>query len=57
MHLPESHLEEARKAHINILVSGHVASDSLRLNLVMDRLEERGVVVHPFSDFIRVKRK
>jgi len=57
MHLPESHLEEARKAHINIVVSGHVASDSLGLNLVMDRLEGRGVVVHPFSGFIRVKRE
>jgi hypothetical protein len=57
MHLPESHLEEARKAHINIVVSGHVASDSLGLNLMMDRLEKKGVVVHPFSGFIRVKRK
>ncbi len=57
MHLPENHIEEARKAHINIVVSGHVASDSLGLNLVMDRLEKKGVVVHPFSGFIRVKRK
>ncbi len=57
MHLPENHLEEARKAHINIVVSGHVASDSLGLNLVMDRLEKKGIVVHPFSGFIRVKRK
>ncbi len=57
MHLPESHLEEARKAHMNIVVSGHVASDSLGLNLMMDRLEKKGVVVHPFSGFIRVKRK
>jgi putative NIF3 family GTP cyclohydrolase 1 type 2 len=57
MHLPESHLEEARKAHINIVVSGHVASDSLGLNLMMDRLEKKGVMVHPFSGFIRVKRR
>ncbi len=57
MHLPESHIEEARKAHINIVVSGHVASDSLGLNLMMDRLEKKGIVVHPFSGFIRVKRK
>jgi putative NIF3 family GTP cyclohydrolase 1 type 2 len=57
MHLPENHIEEARKAHINIVVSGHVASDSLGLNLMMDRLERKGVVVHPFSGFIRVKRK
>jgi hypothetical protein len=49
--------EEARKAHINIVVSGHVASDSLGLNLVMDRLEQKGIAVHPFSGFIRVKRK
>jgi putative NIF3 family GTP cyclohydrolase 1 type 2 len=57
MHLPESHLEEARKAHINIVVSGHVASDSLGLNLMMDKIERKGVKVHPFSGFIRVKRR
>jgi hypothetical protein len=34
-----------------------MASDSLGLNLMMDRLEKKGVVVHPFSGFIRVKRK
>jgi hypothetical protein len=42
---------------MNIVVSGHVASDSLGLNLMMDRLERKGVKVNPFSGFIRVKRR
>jgi len=33
-----------------------VASDSLGMNLLADRLEERGVEVTPCSGFIRVRR-
>jgi hypothetical protein len=56
MHIPEKHIEEAKKNHINVVVSGHMASDSLGLNLIMDRIEERGVRMVPCSGFIRVKR-
>ncbi|MCE5260644.1 MAG: NGG1p interacting factor NIF3 [Euryarchaeota archaeon] len=56
MHIPESHLEEARKHHMNVVIAGHVASDSLGMNLLADRLEERGVEVTPCSGFIRVRR-
>ncbi len=57
MHLPESHLEEAKKAHINIVVSGHTASDSLGVNLMADIMEGKGVKITPFSGLLRVKRK
>lgn len=56
MHVPEAHLEELRKHHLNAIVAGHVASDSLGMNLLADRLEERGVSVTPCSGFIRARR-
>jgi hypothetical protein len=56
MHLPEAHLDEARKHHINVVVAGHVASDSLGMNLLADRLESRGLQITPCSGFIRIRR-
>lgn len=56
MHIPENHIEEAKKNHINVVVSGHMASDSLGINLIMDRIEENGVEIVPCSGYIRVKR-
>lgn len=57
MHIPENHLEEAKKAHLNVIVSGHMASDSLGVNLMADIIESKGVKIRPFSGFLRVKRK
>jgi hypothetical protein len=56
MHVPESHIEEARKNHINIIISGHMASDSLGINLFADKVEQKGVEITPCSGFIRIKR-
>ncbi|HQQ25742.1 MAG TPA: NGG1p interacting factor NIF3, partial [Methanomassiliicoccales archaeon] len=56
MHIPEAHLEEVRKHHLNVVIAGHVASDSLGMNLLADKLEERGVKVTPCSGFIRARR-
>jgi putative NIF3 family GTP cyclohydrolase 1 type 2 len=56
MHIPEAHLEEVRKHHLNVVIAGHVASDSLGMNLLADQLEERGVKVTPCSGFIRARR-
>lgn len=56
MHIPDDHIEEAKKNHINVVVSGHMASDSLGMNLIMDNIEEQGVSIIPCSGFIRVKR-
>ncbi|MFH1186975.1 MAG: NGG1p interacting factor NIF3 [Candidatus Levyibacteriota bacterium] len=57
MHMNESHYEEAKKHHINTIISGHMASDSLGANLFLDQLEKRGIKVIPFSGLIRIKRK
>ncbi len=57
MHVPEEHLEEVKKYHINFVVAGHMASDSVGMNKICDELEKKGVEVIPCSGFIRVKRK
>ena len=56
MHLTEKHRELAKKHHVNVVVAGHMASDSLGLNLFLDQLELRGVSVIPASGLIRVRR-
>lgn len=56
MHFPESHIEEARKAGINLIVSGHMASDSIGINLICDVWEEKGIEVFGCSGLIRHSR-
>lgn len=56
MHISEEHRKEAIKHHINLIVTGHMASDSIGLNLLLDSLEKKGLNVLPCSGFIRVKR-
>ncbi len=56
MHMKEDHFEEAKKNHLNVIVSGHMASDSLGANLFLDELEKKGIEIIPFSGLIRVKR-
>lgn len=56
MHYSESHREEAEKQKINVIIAGHIVSDSLGMNLILDRLEERGVRIIPVSGLVRVSR-
>ena len=56
MHFPESHVEEAKKHNINIIVAGHMSSDSLGINLIADLWEKKGVETIPFSGLIRYSR-
>ncbi|OGZ57429.1 MAG: NGG1p interacting factor NIF3 [Candidatus Spechtbacteria bacterium RIFCSPHIGHO2_02_FULL_43_15b] len=56
MHQSEKHHKFAERAHINVVVAGHMSSDSIGLNIFLDQLEERGVSVVPCSGLIRVKR-
>jgi putative NIF3 family GTP cyclohydrolase 1 type 2 len=54
MHIPEKHREEATKHFINIVIAGHIASDSLGLNIILGKME--GLEIIPCSGFIRHKR-
>jgi putative NIF3 family GTP cyclohydrolase 1 type 2 len=56
MHMSEEHRKEAEKYHINVIIAGHMASDSLGMNLFLDELEKQGIEVVPLSGLIRVKR-
>lgn len=56
MHQSEAHRKEARKAYINVVVAGHISSDSIGMNLILDELEKQGLQIIPFSGLIRVSR-
>jgi putative NIF3 family GTP cyclohydrolase 1 type 2 len=56
MHMGEKHRKEAEKNHINVLIAGHMASDSLGINLLLDVLEKEGLEVIACSGLYRVKR-
>ena len=56
MHTSEEHRKEAEAAHINIVIAGHMSSDSLGMNLLMDELEKKGIEIVPCSGFTRFSR-
>ncbi|MBI2031826.1 MAG: NGG1p interacting factor NIF3 [Candidatus Levybacteria bacterium] len=56
MHIPEEALQEVKKLHINVINTGHMASDSIGANIFLDQLEKRKVKTIPCSGLIRVKR-
>jgi putative NIF3 family GTP cyclohydrolase 1 type 2 len=56
MHIAEESRKEAEKYNINVVIAGHMASDSLGMNLLLDELEQRGVAVLPCSGLTRVSR-
>jgi len=57
MHIGEEHRKEAEVAHLNVIIAGHMSSDSLGMNLFLDELVKRGVEVIPCSGLIRHSRK
>ncbi len=56
MHMGDKLRKEAEKQHINVVIAGHIASDSLGLNLFLDGLEKKGITCLAFSGHIRVSR-
>lgn len=57
MHLSEEHRKEAEKNHLNLVIAGHISSDNLGLNLLLDKiLEGMSVVIRECSGFQRVSR-
>ncbi|MBU4306177.1 MAG: Nif3-like dinuclear metal center hexameric protein [Candidatus Omnitrophica bacterium] len=58
MHLSEDHLKKAKEEHVNVVIAGHISSDNVGLNLILDAIEKQ----HRFdiiecSGFTRIKRK
>lgn len=57
MHMGEEHKKEASKYHVNVVIAGHMSSDSLGMNQLLDVIESKGVKLVPASGLIRIKRK
>ena len=59
MHLSEEHLKKVKDANLNVVIAGHISSDTLGLNLLLDRIENAAgetLQVINSSGFIRFKR-
>ncbi len=56
MHMSEEHKREAQRYHVNVIIAGHISSDSLGVNQFLDKLEDKGIKVTPFSGLIRINR-
>lgn len=56
MHLSDEKKKEAEKHHLNVIIAGHMASDSVGMNAILDEYEKRGVEILPCSGIIRVRR-
>lgn len=56
MHLNEKSREEAAKHYINVVIAGHMASDSVGLNIVMDEIAKQEIEIIPCSGYIRYSR-
>ena len=56
MHMAEDRKKEAQKHHINVVIAGHMTSDSLGMNLFLDHLEKKKIEIIPCSGLIRVSR-
>jgi len=56
MHMSERNKKEAEANNINVVIAGHISSDSLGMNLFLDELEKKGIEVISCSGLIRIKR-
>jgi len=56
MHMSEDHRKKAEELHMNVVIAGHHASDSLGMNLLIDEFERQGVSTVACSGFTRVSR-
>ncbi len=60
MHLGDEHFKKVKDANLNVVIAGHISSDSLGLNLLLDRIEKEAkekFEVIGCSGFQRVNRK
>ncbi len=56
MHVSEEHIQEAQASNLNVIIAGHISSDSLGMNLFLDELEKQGINIVPCSGLIRISR-
>lgn len=57
MHLSEEHFKNAKTELINVVIAGHIASDTLGLNLLLDEvMKKENMRIIPCSGFVRIRR-
>lgn len=56
MHMKDDAMQKAAESHMNVVIAGHMPSDSLGMNLYLDMLEKKGVEVVACGGLIRVGR-
>jgi len=57
MHLSEEHFQKAKGKQLNIIIAGHIASDNIGVNLLLDKIQQKDkLTITECSGFRRVKR-
>ncbi len=56
MHQSEEHRKEAENAKINVVIAGHISSDSIGINIFLDELAKQGIEIVPCSGLTRISR-
>ena len=56
MHISEENKKEAEEANLNVVIAGHMSSDSLGVNLFLDEIEKQGIEIIACSGLIRISR-
>jgi putative NIF3 family GTP cyclohydrolase 1 type 2 len=56
MHISEEHKKQAEEANLNVVIAGHISSDSLGINLFLDEIEKQGIEIIPCSGLTRISR-
>ncbi|MFH0912878.1 MAG: NGG1p interacting factor NIF3 [Candidatus Omnitrophota bacterium] len=57
MHMSEEHFKKVKNVNLNVVIAGHISSDNLGLNLLLDRIEkEEKLEIINCSGFHRIRR-
>ncbi len=56
MHMKDDAMNKASEEYMNVVIAGHMSSDSLGMNLYLDELEKQGIEIIPCGGLIRVSR-
>jgi putative NIF3 family GTP cyclohydrolase 1 type 2 len=58
MHLSEEHFQKAKGKQLNIIIAGHIPSDNIGVNLLLDKIQQKGKFnIIECSGFRRIERK
>ena len=58
MHMSEKHYKISQDLNINVIIAGHIDSDNLGLNILLDKLivESGKIDINDFAGFVRIER-